>query len=120
MIQLFEVFLALIITIFFLFYIIQEKEESTLGENIIMKVYSQLFSLDKAGLLREYVYSNNTQKIKNAIEEIVPPFYVDVKICYPNEKCEIDDYKGKVFVIKYYLSGYIEYNPLKLMVIVHE
>ncbi len=84
-----------------------------------MRVYSQLFSLDSSGILREYIYSNNTKEIKKAIEDIVTPFYVDVIICY-SPYCEIKEYSGRTYIFDYFLSGNENFRPAKLKVVIHE
>jgi len=121
MIQIIEVALSLFVLMFFFHALLSERPAVYSHDDILTTTYSAISSLDASGQLREYIYSNDTNSIKSLLVRQIP-FPIDVQVCYYNETCNINFLNttdaGR-YVLNYYVSGYYEFYPAKLVVMIY-
>lgn len=121
MIQIIEVALSLFVLMFFFHALLSERSAVYSHDDVLTTTYSAITSLDASGQLREYIYSNDTNSIKSLLVKQIP-FPIDVQICYYNETCSIDFLESSDtgrYVLSYYVSGYYEFYPAKLVVVIY-
>lgn len=121
MIQLIEVAFSLFILMFFFHVLLTSNTSVSSHDDVLISAYSTLMSLDFSGELRDHVYSNDTSYVKSVLSDKIS-FPVDVFVCFYNQTCSPDvlnQYSTNRYVLSYYLSGYKNFYPAKLLVIIY-
>jgi hypothetical protein len=111
-----EVLIAIILLVGMLFLTyageVRVEEETLLVKS---RIWNGLKALDDFGILRKYAIANESEKIKNALTQLLPGVNLEVKVCY--EPCVVTLPYEKVVIVNYFLAGdYGNFKPSLVVV----